>query len=172
MSNEGPQYSAIYLSALGPMRMTASEHGLLSLDFDAGENEASGANPVLEKCRKQLDEYFAGTRKIFELTYDLKGTDFQIQVWNELLNVPFGETVSYLHIANALGDPNSTRAVGNANGKNPIPVIIPCHRIIGSSGNLVGYSGGLHRKKWLLEFERNLTVPDLFNASLNEAAHE
>ena len=172
MSTEETFHTAIYKSPLGPMRMTASEHGLVSLHFDATENEATATNPTLDNCRMQLDEYFAGKRKVFDLSYALRGTEFQVQVWKELLNVPFGETVSYLHIAQAVGDPKSTRAVGNANGKNPVPVIIPCHRVIGSSGNLVGYSGGMHRKKWLLEFERNLTVPDLFNLSTNDVAHE
>jgi methylated-DNA-[protein]-cysteine S-methyltransferase len=172
MNTEATRYSSLYFSPLGPMGMIASDQGLVSLHFDALENTPATSNPVIENCRIQLDEYFADKRKVFELSYDLKGTEFQILVWKELLNIPFGETVSYLHIANALGDPKSTRAVGNANGKNPIPVIIPCHRVIGSSGNLVGYSGGMHRKKWLLEFERNLTIPDLFNAPLNEAAHE
>ncbi|HEV7230833.1 MAG TPA: methylated-DNA--[protein]-cysteine S-methyltransferase [Bacteroidia bacterium] len=147
--------------------MTASYAGIVSLIFDAKGDEQETSD-MLSLCRLQLDEYFGGKRTVFDVPLDLQGTEFQVRVWNELLRIPFGETVSYLHIANALGDPKSTRAVGNANGKNPVPVIVPCHRIIGAGGSLVGYSGGIEKKKWLLEFERNLTVKDLFNTSFEE----
>jgi methylated-DNA-[protein]-cysteine S-methyltransferase len=166
--SDTPAYNrAICQSPLGPIEMTASEKGIVSLIFDA-KGDAQEVSDLLTLCRLQLDEYFNGKRIRFDLPLDLQGTEFQIKVWNELLMVPFGETVSYLHIAKALADPNSTRAVGNANGKNPIPIIVPCHRIIGAGGNLVGYSGGIEKKKWLLQFERNLTVKDLFNTSVNE----
>jgi O-6-methylguanine DNA methyltransferase len=102
----------------------------------------------------ELGEYFAGTRKSFTVPVVMTGTVFQKQVWNELLNIPFGETRSYMEQASAIGKPGAIRAVARANGSNPVSVIIPCHRVIGSDGKLTGYGGGLWRKRWLLEHER------------------
>jgi methylated-DNA-[protein]-cysteine S-methyltransferase len=104
---------------------------------------------------RQLDEYFAGERTRFDLRLAPRGTPFQERVWRALVAIPFGRTASYGDIARAIGSPTASRAVGAANGKNPIAIIVPCHRIIGSSGSLVGYAGGLPRKKWLLAHERN-----------------
>lgn len=101
----------------------------------------------------QLGEYFDGSRTEFELELDLEGTEFQLAVWREVEKIPYGETRTYLEIATALGDPNLTRAVGAANGANPVAIVIPCHRVIGADGSLTGYAGGLHRKRWLLELE-------------------
>jgi len=104
--------------------------------------------------RFQIDEYFAGIRKSFDIPLAMHGTEFQKKVWNELLNIPYGTTISYRQQAIALNNPLSIRAVAKANGMNRIAIIIPCHRVIGSNGSLTGYAGGLHRKKWLLEHEK------------------
>lgn len=107
----------------------------------------------LLKAQKQLEEYLLGKRLEFELKLEPKGTEFQQKVWAELQNIPFGKTISYQELANKLGDPKVIRAAASANGKNPIGLIIPCHRVIGQDGKLVGFSGGLSRKKWLLDHE-------------------
>lgn len=115
-----------------------------------GVNEDEG----FEDVKEQLSEYFAGDRTAFELDLDLRGTEFQVRVWNELLSIPSGETRTYGELAADLGNPKASRAVGLANGKNPIGIIVPCHRVVGSTGDLTGYGGGLARKRWLLDFER------------------
>jgi len=102
---------------------------------------------------KQLDEYFSATRKNFDLNINIEGTKFQTKVWYELMKIPYGETITYKTLAKRIGNSNAARAVGNANGKNPISIIIPCHRVIGSDGNLTGYGGGTDRKQWLLDYE-------------------
>lgn len=112
---------------------------------------------VIRDCREQLQEYFAGTRKEFSLKLSQAGTDFQRQVWDELCNIPYGKTISYLQLAKKLGDPKSIRAVGTANGRNNLAIIVPCHRVIGTNGTLVGYAGGLDKKKRLLDFEASMT---------------
>ena len=106
-------------------------------------------------ARMQLQEYFAGTRQDFDLALDPQGTDFQRAVWQQLRGIPFGETCSYLDIAKRLGKPKAVRAVGSANGRNPLPIIVPCHRVIGSNGSLTGFGGGLENKQILLELERS-----------------
>ena len=103
--------------------------------------------------REQLDAYFAGELETFDLDLDPHGTPFQQRVWDELTRIPYGETISYSELAHRLGDPKLVRAVGLANGRNPISIVIPCHRVIGADGSLVGYGGGLERKRWLLEHE-------------------
>src|SRR4029079_5448131 len=108
---------------------------------------------LTKECAAQLNDFFAGKRKDFSVKLNPSGTNFQVQVWNELLKIPFGKTISYLELARRLGDEKKIRAAGTANGRNPIPIIIPCHRVIGSDGSLVGYGGGLSKKKWLIEFE-------------------
>lgn len=109
------------------------------------------------KARSQLEEYFAGTRKDFDLALGPEGTDFQLRVWNALREIPYGTTISYLELARRLGDEKAVRAVGLANGLNPISIIIPCHRVIGSDGSLTGYGGGIERKRWLLQHEAKHT---------------
>jgi methylated-DNA-[protein]-cysteine S-methyltransferase len=109
---------------------------------------------ALNEACCQLDEYFKGKRQSFDLRLSLKGTEFQRRVWNELMSIPYGKTVTYRDIAIKLGNPHAVRAVGNANGKNPVSIIVPCHRVIGSSGKLTGYAGGLERKAWLLKHEK------------------
>ena len=111
------------------------------------------SSPLLENVRAQLNEYFAGKREAFDVPLEPRGTDFQRAVWKALTKIPFGEVRSYADIAMAVGKPKAVRAVGAANGANPIALIIPCHRVIGSNGSLIGYGGGLPRKKWLLAHE-------------------
>ena len=109
---------------------------------------------LIKNAKKQLDEYFAGKRKNFDIPIELNGTDFQIKVWKELLKIPYGETCTYLDIAKRVGNPNASRAVGMANNKNKIMIIVPCHRVIGSNKKLVGYAGGLDIKEKLLKLEK------------------
>jgi methylated-DNA-[protein]-cysteine S-methyltransferase len=110
-------------------------------------------SPVIKNCIKQLDEYFAGTRTEFTIHTLQVGTDFQQTVWKELCNIPYGRTISYLELSKRIGNVKAIRAVGTANGNNSISIIVPCHRVIGSNGDLIGYGGDLWRKKWLLEHE-------------------
>ena len=107
----------------------------------------------LEDCVMQLNEYFEGSRKHFDLKLNPQGTDFQKNIWKLLQSIPYGKTTSYLNLSKQYGDVKSIRAIANANGKNPLWIIVPCHRVIGSDGSLTGYAGGLHRKRWLLEHE-------------------
>ncbi|TXD70468.1 methylated-DNA--[protein]-cysteine S-methyltransferase [Aequorivita lipolytica] len=123
--------------------------------------KSSGSDEI-QNVIKQFEEYFDGKRTDFNIKLSPDGTEFQTRVWNELLNIPFGKTVSYQQMANTLGDPKVIRAAASANGKNPISIVIPCHRVIGSDGSLTGYAGGLHRKKWLLEFESPSPQQSLF----------
>lgn len=113
-------------------------------------------------ARDQLGEYFAGERREFDLPLRLDGTPFQQQVWQQLVSIPFGETISYGQLAVRVGQPNASRAVGSANGRNPISIIVPCHRVIGASGKLTGYGGGLDNKRWLLDWESRATGGCLF----------
>ena len=116
----------------------------------------------MEDCVFQLQEYFDGKRKAFDIKLNPEGTDFQKKVWNRLLEILYGKTLSYLELSKQLGDVKAIRAVANANGKNPIWIIIPCHRVIGSDGSLTGYAGGLSRKQWLLEHESPYKQTSLF----------
>jgi methylated-DNA-[protein]-cysteine S-methyltransferase len=108
---------------------------------------------LLRQCRLQLEEYFAGTRRFFDIPMKQSGTDFQQRVWQQLLHIPFGKTLSYRDLSKQLGDVKAIRAVGTANGRNSLAIVVPCHRVIGSDRSLTGYAGGLHRKQWLLEHE-------------------
>ena len=161
--------TALYSSPIGEIIITASEKGIVSLEFEKINSPLlwrgvrGEANQHTDNCLQQLHEYFSGNRKQFELQFDFQGTEFQKRVWSELLKVPYGKTVSYAYIAKATGDSKAVRAVGNANGKNKIAIIVPCHRVIGSDGSLTGYAGGMSRKKWLLDFEQKAVVPELFD---------
>jgi methylated-DNA-[protein]-cysteine S-methyltransferase len=152
------RFRAWYESPIGVIEIEATESEVTRVEFDAGERRTSATafSPALEAAVRQLDEYFRGRRRVFELMLRLEGTEFQNRVWRGLLDVGYGETASYGEIARAIGRPKSTRAVGAANGRNPISIIVPCHRIIGSSGALTGYGGGLWRKEWLLRHENRL----------------
>jgi len=120
---------------------------------DDATNLSVKSKKILKKTIRQFDEYFAGERKIFDLPLQQTGTAFQQKVWNELINIPFGKTISYLQLARRLGDEKSIRAAASANGRNKLNIVVPCHRVIGSNGTLIGYGGGLPRKKWLLDHE-------------------
>ncbi len=121
---------------------------------------------VLIKCFEQLDEYFAGKRKVFDLPLSQQGTEFQKSVWNKLLDIPFGRTISYKELSKRIGNIKAIRAVGTTNGNNSICIIVPCHRVIGSNGDLTGYGGDLWRKKWLLDHESSIEngLQKLFNS--------
>jgi methylated-DNA-[protein]-cysteine S-methyltransferase len=112
---------------------------------------------LLQQCREELVEYFQGRRKVFDVPVHQEGTDFQQRVWGELLNIPYGKTISYLTLSKRLGDPKAIRAAASTNGKNRIAIIVPCHRVIGSNNEMIGYGGGLWRKKILLELEAKYT---------------
>jgi len=149
-------YFLFYHSPLGWLRLNSDGHSLKSIVFvdNAEDVDALPTPEILIKALAQLKEYFEGSRFSFDLEIDPEGTSFQKQVWRLVQSVNFGETKNYGDIAKELGSPRYSRAVGLANGKNPLPIIIPCHRIIGINGKLVGYSGGLERKKWLLIHEQ------------------
>jgi len=139
------------------LRLTSSETGIRSIEFAPfAESIAApnGGNPLLAEAARQLRAYFEGGLRRFELPLDLAGTEFQRRVWIELTRIPCGETRSYLEIATAIGAPKAVRAVGAANGANPVVIVVPCHRVIGGSGKLVGYGGGLPLKRRLLSLER------------------
>src|SRR5438067_2450991 len=138
------------------LRLVASSTGIRTIDFPparAVEYERDDRDPLLVELGRELAAYFAGTLRRFEAPLDMQGTPFQRRVWRELEGIPFGETRSYRQIATAIGAENAVRAVGAANGANPVPIVVPCHRVIGSSGKLVGYGGGLELKKRLLALE-------------------
>ena len=122
-------------------------------DEEEPQNISLKDKRVFEKCRQQFEEYFSGKRKIFDFPAKQTGTPFREKVWEELMNIPYGKTISYLQLSKNIGNEKSIRAVGSANGKNNLPVVVPCHRVIGSDGRLIGYGGGLWRKQWLLEHE-------------------
>lgn len=140
---------------IGRLTLVANDHALVGVYMENYEVPQATAKttPLLERAAKQLGEYFAGEREAFDLPLEPQGTAFQRAVWEALTRIPFGQTVSYAHIAKKIGRPNAVRAVGAANGSNPIALIIPCHRVIGSNGALTGYGGGLPRKRWLLGHE-------------------
>jgi len=154
-----------FASPIGDLVMTASDSGLTGVWFPgqgpvaaARPNDGRGAaSTLLARASEQLAEYFAGTRTAFDVPLDAGGTPFERRVWDALRAIPYGTTVSYGEVARRLGDLRATRAVGAANGKNPIPIIVPCHRVIGANGALTGFGGGLDRKRWLLEHEGALT---------------
>lgn len=141
-------------SPLGFTKISGDVDGIQSVTILNSEEKTTDIIPIeLEDCVIQLNEYFEGTRKQFNLKLNPQGTDFQKKVWDELEQIPYGKTRSYLELSKQLGDVKAIRAVANANGKNPLWIIVPCHRVIGSDGSLTGYAGGLHRKKWLLDLE-------------------
>ena len=147
-------FNKIINSKVGYLHLIANDNALLSISFTNNKHFVKeNTNYIIEETVTQLNEYFEGKRKYFTIKLSPKGTDFQKQVWNELLNIPYGKTASYSDIAIAIGNPKAVRAIGNANNKNPIPIIIPCHRIIGKNRKLIGYAGGLDIKKALLNLE-------------------
>ena len=152
-----------YKSPIGTVKITGNNNGIQSVVFIEETVETSDKIPeFFEPCLLQLQEYFIGIRKDFNLKLIPKGTDFQYTVWEELKKIPYGKTRSYTEQTKALGNLKAIRAVASANGKNPISIIIPCHRVIGSDGSLTGYAGGIWRKKWLLEHENPNRQTSLF----------
>jgi len=156
--SETAYYSRIN-SPIGALLLAVSDRGLLALEFGKGKVQLGWveSDEKTAHCARQLTEYFAGHRQRFDLLLDLRGTDFQKSCWRELLKIPYGETRSYGNIARAIGNPLAARAVGLANGQNPIAIIVPCHRVIGSDGSLTGYGGGIETKRKLLELEGALS---------------
>jgi methylated-DNA-[protein]-cysteine S-methyltransferase len=148
-------------SPVGPLFLAASNKGLVRLEFesrvqklDPGKIQLQESEPTLTPYLRELDEYFAGQRRQFSLPLDLRGTEFQLACWHALLAIPYGETRSYRDIAEAIGHPHAYRAVGMSNNRNPVAIIVPCHRVIASSGLLCGYGGGLDLKRKLLDLEQ------------------
>jgi len=144
-------------SPVGEIEITASDTGICGVAFVTKSKLSTDANhrsnQWTQSCRLQLNDYFSGSRKSFDLVLEQHGTPFQKQVWQALLTIPFGQLASYRDMAQLINNPKAVRAVGAANGKNPISIIVPCHRVIGSNGTLTGYAGGLERKQWLLQHE-------------------
>lgn len=159
MSTHPGIYRSFYLSPIGLLQINASAEGLHDVLFleDTRQEPEAVPNAITRETQQQLDAYFKGALKAFDLPLQPQGTPFQQKVWRELLTIPFGKTTSYSTIAHRLNNPLSVRAVGTANGKNPIAIIIPCHRIIGADGSLTGYAGGLWRKEKLLALEGSRT---------------
>ncbi|MCK9547119.1 MAG: methylated-DNA--[protein]-cysteine S-methyltransferase [Sphaerochaeta sp.] len=145
-------YTASYQSPLGPMILKADDEALCFLEF--GTTDSDDRNAIIEATMAELDEYYQGKRTEFTLPLRAVGTPFQMKVWQALSTIPYGETRSYGQIAAQVDNPKGSRAVGMANNRNPISIIIPCHRVIGADGKLVGYGGGLDKKVWLLDFEQ------------------
>lgn len=144
-------------SPIGRVVVKGAAGGIESVDFIDGESGDSGDDlPHVLAAIDQLQAYFCGELTTFDLPLAPHGTDFQRSVWNLLLSIPFGDTRSYMDLAQSLRNEKAIRAVGAANGKNPIAIIVPCHRVIGTDGSMTGYAGGIHRKKWLLEHEKNI----------------
>ena len=149
-------YITSYSSPVGQLKIECSEEYINAVLFMNDDDIISqtDTHPLLQLCKEQLDEYFSGSRKTFSLPIIQSGTAFQQKVWELLLQIPFGKTTSYNDLSKQYGDVKAIRAVASANGKNKLAIIVPCHRVIGSDGNLTGYGGGLWRKKWLLDFEK------------------
>ena len=155
--------TCIITSPLGFTKIVGDEDGIASISILNSEEKIIDVIPIeLEDCVRQLNEYFEGIRTQFDLQLNPEGTAFQKRVWKELQTIPYGKTISYLQLSQQLGDVKAIRAVANANGRNPLWIVIPCHRVIGSNGSLTGYAGGLHRKQWLLEHESPYKQQSLF----------
>ena len=154
-------------SPLGLIKVVASEQYVLSVGFPDKKADDEHQNEMTRLCEAQLNEYFEGKRRVLDVAVQAKGSEFQVRVWEELMEIPFGSQISYKELAEKLGDSKFTRAVGLANSKNKISIIIPCHRVLGRDGRLTGYAGGLWRKKWLLNHESkvagNTYQMDLFD---------
>ena len=149
-------FEHVIQSPVGPLTLTGMEDALTRLSFGGGQAGAGSPSPALELAARELEEYFAGVRREFTVPLAPEGTAFQLAVWSALREIPYGATASYRDIAVRLGKPGGAVAVGQANSRNPIPIIIPCHRIIGAGGQLVGYTGGLEIKRFLLRLEERL----------------
>lgn len=152
--------AAFYASPIGPLEIHCTGSHITSIKFIEKEEMTSSMpepDSLLGQCFQQLDEYFKGSRKEFTFPIDQEGTDFQKQVWAQLLTIPYGITISYAALSRQLGDIKKIRAVGTTNGRNKLAIVVPCHRVIGSNQQLTGYAGGLWRKRWLLDHEAKFT---------------
>jgi methylated-DNA-[protein]-cysteine S-methyltransferase len=153
-------FTTYYHSPVGILKISATETFVAEVSFfdkvEKTEPRKRNMPPLLIQTIEQLIQYFNGERRQFDLVINQEGTAFQKQIWNGLMEIPFGRTYSYIELARRTGDPKATRAVANANGKNNVAIIVPCHRVIGANRDLVGYGGGLWRKKWLLEHEAKI----------------
>jgi methylated-DNA-[protein]-cysteine S-methyltransferase len=151
------EVTRIVSSPVGAVELVASVAGLLRVSFvDGGiSHENLMSNVHLDAAERQLGEYFAGKRRSFDLVLAPRGTPFQMAAWEVLRTIPFGSTMTYGEQAAAMGNPRAVRAVGGANGRNPLAIVVPCHRVIGANGQLTGYASGVERKRWLLDFEQN-----------------
>ncbi|OBQ55007.1 methylated-DNA--[protein]-cysteine S-methyltransferase [Tamlana sp. s12] len=155
--------SCIIHTPLGYAKICGDENGINSVSISNSEAKETEIIPhVLKDCTRQLQEYFNGERQRFQLPLNPEGTDFQKKVWKYLEQIPFGKSLSYLELSKQMDQPKAIRAVANANAKNPLWIIVPCHRVIGSGGSLTGYAGGLHRKQWLLNHESSNKQQTLF----------
>ena len=166
-------------SPVGPLFLAASDAGLHAVEFaehrhpvPRGDDWRDGAHPVLDATAQQLADYFAGKRQTFDLPFAARGTPFQKQVWDALTRIPYGSTASYVELARMVGKPNASRAVGAANGRNPLSIVVPCHRVIGASGALTGFGGGLPTKEFLLMLEGAWPRADLFEAARMDARRD
>lgn len=154
--------TAFIKTPLGVAKIAGDENGISIISIMEEGEVATEIPTVLKEAISQLHDYFQGNRNDFDFKMNPSGTEFQQRVWKELLNIPFGKTLSYLDLSKRLGDVKAIRAVASANGKNPLWIVVPCHRVIGTDGSLTGYAGGLWRKKWLLEHESPSTQQSLF----------
>jgi len=154
--------TAFFKTPIGITKIVGDEKGILTISLISEGSVTKNIPKQLQGCASQLQEYFDGSRNHFDFKINPQGTDFQLKVWQELLNIPFGKTISYLDLSKKLGDVKAIRAVASANGKNPLWIVVPCHRVIGTDGSLIGYAGGLWRKKWLLEHESPSKQHSLF----------
>jgi methylated-DNA-[protein]-cysteine S-methyltransferase len=159
------------LSPVGHIRLVATQQGLAAILWEGEDLKRTklavpcqdDKHAILLQAEQQLNEYFAGTRKVFDVPLDFEGTDFQVKVWNAILRIPFGRTITYGELARDLGDIKAVRAVGGALNKNPVSIIVPCHRVVGASGRLIGFAGGLKNKSILIDLENGNKAPDLFS---------
>jgi methylated-DNA-[protein]-cysteine S-methyltransferase len=168
--------SWFYDSPIGALEIRSSGSLIHEILFSsrAKENEDAPRPGVVVQCMQQLDEYFQGKRKDFDFAFSQHGSPFQQKVWSEVISIPYGKIISYLELSRRIGDTKAIRAVGSANGKNNMVIVVPCHRVIGSNGDLVGYGGGLWRKKWLLEHENmhENGVQVLFSHDVKDFGHK
>ena len=155
-------FEAYYKSPIGNLRIISNERDIIKIEFTADFFKMKIIPAQIQGCINQLDEYFKGERKKFSVGINPAGTEFQGKVWNLLMKIPYGKTISYLELSKQFGNEKAIRAIASANGKNPIPIIIPCHRVIGNDGSLTGYAGGLLKKQWLLEHEGAIKQKSMF----------
>ena len=151
------KYYYYYDSPIGILEIGTTEDELISILYVDEKRKNTEQPEILKETIKQIQEYFNGTRKEFDIKFKLKGTEFQEKVWNALTDIPYGDTVSYKYIATKIGNEKSVRAVGNTNGRNIINIVVPCHRVIGANKSLTGYGGGLDKKSWLLKHEEKFS---------------